>query len=404
MPANQEANSDSDAGTATRPLAGNVVRLYAFRFLRDFLLIMPAMVPVYRAAGLHATDMLLVQAIFSLATVVFEVPSGFVADVLGRRRALLIGSGLMSLGMAGYGLALGFWEFVLSEIVLAAGYSLFSGTESALLFDTLAVIGQDDRYHRLEGRGEAFTRIGTATAAILGGLLAGLWVRLPFFVNMGTALVMVLIAITFVEPPRARLGARTPLRTILHVAKVAFSNPTVLPIMVLGAAVLAVGIVGIWGSFLRLSGAGITVLSYGVYFAVFQAASALGASQSARYFDGLGRTALPVALGLMATGPIGLAMSGAWWPVLVTPVGAFAWGALTPWLLERQNREFASEHRATALSVSALQGRILFVVVSPLFGWLCDRHSDRMGFLFLLLLWIALLAMAGLLALRRRKG
>ena len=72
-------------------MPGNIPRIYAFRFLRDFLLIMPAIVPVYRSSGLDATHILLVQAIFSAASASFEVPSGYLADVLGRRRALLLG-------------------------------------------------------------------------------------------------------------------------------------------------------------------------------------------------------------------------------------------------------------------------------------------------------------------------
>ena len=200
-------------------MRGNIPRIYAFRFLRDFLLIMPAIVPVYRSCGLGATQILLVQAIFSAASVLFEVPSGYLADVLGRRSALLIGAVGMAAGMAAYGLATSFWQFAGAEVVLAFGYSLFSGTESALIYDTLKAESREAEYTRIEGKAEAWTRVGTATAAVAGGLLAAVWLRLPFVANAGTALIMFVIAITLVEPPRPTLAARESLRQILQISR-----------------------------------------------------------------------------------------------------------------------------------------------------------------------------------------
>ncbi|HEX7599824.1 MAG TPA: MFS transporter, partial [Polyangia bacterium] len=269
-------------------VASNLPRLYGFRFLRDFLLIMPAIVPVYRSCGLDATGILLVQAVFSAASLVFEIPSGYFADVMGRRRGLLTGAVLMALGMAAYGVASRFWWFALAEIVLAAGYSLFSGTESALLFDSLASTEQDSRYRKLEGRSEALTRLGTATAAILGGLLAGLFLRLPFWANAGTASLMFIIAFGLVEPPREKLTGKTPFRDILRISRESMGDRDLLPSMVLSSTLFVTGVIGIWGCFLRLAGAGVSVFSYGVYFAVFQAASALGAASSDRLARALG--------------------------------------------------------------------------------------------------------------------
>ena len=112
-------------------LSRNIPRLLAFRFLSDFIVVMPAIVPVYRAAGLSATEIMGVQAVFSAAALVFEVPSGYVADVAGRRRALLGAMAAQAVAFSAYGLARSFWTFAAAEIVLAFGYALISGTASA---------------------------------------------------------------------------------------------------------------------------------------------------------------------------------------------------------------------------------------------------------------------------------
>jgi predicted MFS family arabinose efflux permease len=375
-------------------MRGNIPRVYAFRFLRDFLLIMPAIVPVYRSCGLDATQILLVQAIFSATSVSFEVPSGYLADVLGRRRGLLMGAVGMAAGMTMYGLATSFWQFSGAEIVLAFGYSLFSGTESALIYDTLKAENREAEYTRIEGKAEAWTRVGTATAAVAGGLLAAVWLRLPFVANAGTALVMFVIALTLVEPPRPTLAVRASVRQILHLSRQSLADARLLPAMVLSAGLFAVGVIGIWGYFLRLSNHGITVASYGVYFAVFQGASAAGAAGATRLARVFGPRGSYAMLAVIPAVLVIFACTSAPWPVLLTPLAAAGWGFSTPLLLNVLNRHIDSDRRATVLSVSALLGRVLFVLVSPIFGVLSDQVSDRAGFGFLAGVFAALAGMA----------
>ena len=370
-------------------VARNVPRLLALRFLSDFIVVMPAIVPVYRQAGLSATEIMLVQAIFSAAGLAFEVPSGFLADVAGRRRALLLGMGAQALAMVGYGVARGFWTFAAAEVALAFAYSLLSGTASAILFDSLRAAGDEERYHRMEGRAEALTRLGTAVAAILGGFLAVVSLRLPFAVNAATALAGCFIVRSLVEPPRERLAGHTPLRELLTVSFAALRDRRLQGTMLLSAALFATGITGIWGYFLRLTGAGISVAAYGLYFAAFQAASAVGAATSARISGLLGRKGSVALLGIVPATLVACAADGSWRPLLLTPLASAAWGFSTPFLLELLNKNIASDRRATVLSVSAMLGRVLLVGIGPAFGALAG-------------VFLVLAAAAGLL--HRRAG
>jgi MFS family permease len=382
----------------------NIPRLLALRFLSDFIVVMPAIVPVYRQAGLSATEIMLVQAIFSAAGLAFEVPSGFLADVAGRRRALLLGMIFQALAMVAYGFARGFWTFAGAEVALAFAYSLLSGTASAILFDSLRAAGDEERYHRLEGRAEALTRLGTAVAAILGGFLAVASLRLPFAVNAVTAIAGAFILTGVVEPPRERLSGHQPLRELLRVSAEALRDRRLQATMVLAAALFAAGITGIWGYFMRLTGEGISVAAYGLYFAVFQAASAAGAALSHRISGLLGRRGSVAALAIVPATLVACAVDGSWRPILLTPLASAAWGFSTPFLLEALNRNIESERRATVLSVSAMLGRILLVVVGPGFGWLSDHVSDRAAFGALAAVFLALAAAAGLLHRRAHAG
>ncbi|HSN15324.1 MAG TPA: MFS transporter [Anaeromyxobacteraceae bacterium] len=378
-------------------LADNVPRLLAFRFLSDFIVVMPAIVPLYRQAGLSATEIMLVQAAFSAAAVLFEVPSGYLADVAGRRRALLAAMVAQAVAMAAYGLAPGFWAFAAAEVVLAFAYSLISGTSAAILFDSLRAAGDEGRYHRLESRGEALTRLGTAVASVLGGFLAVLSLRLPFAVNVATAFAGFLVLRTVVEPPRALLSGHQPLRELLRVSTEALRDRRLQATMVLSTALLVAGITSIWGYFMRLSAEGISLGAYGVYFALYQAASAAGAATSHRVSSFLGRRGSVALLAVVPVTLLACAADGSWRPILLTPLASAAWGFSTPFLLDALNRNIASERRATVLSVSSLLGRVLLVIVGPAFGWISDRASDRAAFATLAAVFLLLAAAAGLL-------
>jgi MFS family permease len=345
---------------------------------------------------------MLVQAIFSAAGLAFEVPSGYLADVAGRRRALLLGMGAQALAMLGYGVARGFWTFAAAEVALAFAYSLLSGTASAILFDSLRASGDDARYHRMEGRAEAMTRLGTGVAAVLGGFLAAVSLRLPFAVNTATAFAGVLVGRSLVEPPRDRLAGHTPLRELLTVTAGALRDRRLQGAMLLSAALFATGITGIWGYFLRLTGEGISVAAYGLYFALFQGASAAGAATSARVSALLGRRGSVAVLAIVPATLLACALDGSWRPIVLTPLAAAAWGFSTPFLLELLNRNIGSERRATVLSVAAMLGRVLLVAVGPAFGWLSDRFSDRAAFAALAGVFVLLAGAAGLL--HRRAG
>lgn len=378
-------------------ISRNIPRLLAFRFLSDFIVVMPAIVPIYREAGLSATEIMLVQAIFSAAGLAFEVPSGYLADVAGRRRALLGAMAAQALAFTAYGVARGFWTFAAAEIVLAFGYSLLSGTASAILFDSLRATGDEARYHRMEGRSEALTRLGTAVAAILGGFVAAVSLRIPFAVNVATAVAGFAIVRGVVEPPRERLASHQPLRDLLRISAEALRDRRLQAPMVLGAALFATGIIGIWGYFLRLSGRGITVASYGVYFALFQAAAALGAASSARISGLLGPRGSVALLAVVPLTFLAFAADGSALPVLLTPLAAAVWSFSGPFLSSHLNRHIASDRRATVLSVSAMLGRILMVAGGPGFGWLLDRYSDRVAFGALAGVFLALAAAAAVL-------
>jgi MFS family permease len=114
-------------------LQPNIIKLYIIKVAKWFMLFMPIVVLFYKDNGLEMRHVFILQAIYSVAIVVLEIPSGYVADVLGRKITLVIGTILGFLGFLSYSFSYGFIGFLIAEVILGLGQSLISGADSALL-------------------------------------------------------------------------------------------------------------------------------------------------------------------------------------------------------------------------------------------------------------------------------
>lgn len=361
----------------------NIHKIYTFRFFRDFILVMPIIVPFYLSNNITPSQIFMIQSIFSLTLLSFEVPSGYFADVGGRKRSLILGSLFISTGWLIYGLSASFAFFALAEFILAVGFSLCSGTESALIYDSLLEAKKEDQYQVIEGKGEFYTRIGTAVSAVLGGFLASGCLRLPFYVSIGTGLIMFVCAWLMSEPKRSRPLGKNPFMDILKTAKYSLTHPFIFPVILYSSAILMTGIIGIWGYFFFLGNVKLSIITNGILFAVFQAVSALGAVYSKQISLRLGEDKAFFCLYLIPVVFLLLGFFDSRWMILLSLVNALLWGFSTPLFLNLINQRVESDYRATILSVSSMVGRCSFVVLSPLFGFLIERRSLGAAFIAL---------------------
>ncbi|OGS35588.1 MAG: hypothetical protein A2293_07630 [Elusimicrobia bacterium RIFOXYB2_FULL_49_7] len=353
----------------------NLWKLSGYKFLGDFLIIAPIIVPFYQANGLNATQILVVQAAFSLCMLLFEVPSGYLSDSWGRRKTLMLGAACFPLGMLFYSLSASFWGFILAESILAFAYSMRSGTDSAILYDTLKQMGRQDAYKKHEGRVASFERLGTALAALIGGF-AVLWsLRLPFYLNIGTGVLLFVFASMLVEPTRTVREAENPWKDIVRIMKYALTDRRIFAVMLYASMVLTTGVISLWGYFLHMGKTNVPLFWYGIFFTVLQLSSALGARVAHRIERIAGER---VSIFLLYVIPAVFLLVGSIsspYVVALAFLHAFLWGMSTPLFLDMLNRSINSDMRATVLSVSGMLGRFTYVIVGPLFGLLVDKVS-----------------------------
>jgi MFS family permease len=304
-----------------------------------------------------------------------EVPSGYLADVIGRKMTLVLAAVFFPLGLALYAFTGSFLTFVLAEACIAVANSMRSGSDSALMYDTLIVLRREADYKIFEGRSFLFTRIGTAAASVIGGLLAVRSLHLPFYVNVASYALMLPIALTLTEPPRKKRESPNPFRDIVRISVRCFQHPRLRLLMLMGALVQSASVVGVWAYFLYFRSLGISVGVVGVLFAVFQLASAFGSTRAHGLSLRIGEKRSLLLLLLIAGVFIGLgALPAKLMIVLILPA-PLLWGFGWPVFMDSFNRLTSSEVRATVLSVAAMASSVSFIILSPLFGKLVDKFS-----------------------------
>lgn len=184
--------------------ARNVPIYYLFQFSTGFLIWIPVwIIFLQEERGLSLTQVGLMEAIFWIAMMLAEVPTGAVADRWGRRTSLLLGSVLFTAGTIAFAMSPGFGGIAVSYVILAISGTLYSGAGHALLYDSLRALGRTREYEKHVGRSEAMMTGALLGAALLGGPLAGLWgLQAVFLIGAATMALGAVVALFLHEPPR----------------------------------------------------------------------------------------------------------------------------------------------------------------------------------------------------------
>src|SRR5256886_10700993 len=143
-------------------------------------------------AGLDIQQVLLTNAAFTLGSMVFEIPTGVIADTVGRRVSLLLClvtlfiTTLLYVTIAWRGW--GFWAFAWVSVFLGLGYTFYTGAVDAWLGDALKASGYDEPLERVFSRGQMLFGAAMLVGTIGGGLLGQICPGIPRLVRAALAL------------------------------------------------------------------------------------------------------------------------------------------------------------------------------------------------------------------------
>ena len=343
-------------------------------------------------------QVLRLEAIYYVAVVILEVPSGYLSDTLGRRLTLLISAVSAIFAYALFFLGGSFGVFVLAQIGLAASMAFRSGTDTSFHYDLLKCLGREDAYPQREARIMRNVFIASAGAALLGGAVSIFALRAAYGLSLLAACVAFVLVLLFAEPDREVSTARQASGFFLQIrACLAYLGQPVLGWLMLFSVFMTV-VNHIPYEFYQpyiqlLGGEASTPLLTGLHTALTMGIAAWFARQSIRLRDYLGtRSALMLSAGVQV---VLIAMMGFFFHPVVALLLAFR-SVPRALMIAPLNAatvpRLQQHHRATYLSIQSLIGRLSFSLCLALLAGVSEGSDIGLSHT---LLYCAIFAIAG---------
>lgn len=349
------------------PAARNVALYPWFKFFQN-LVFWQATWFLFFQSELSAAHALLIYVFFDIATTIFEVPSGYLSDRVGRRFTLILSALAALLAASMQAVGSEFWVFALAQVALGAHIAFASGTDSAFLYEALAEDGREAEVEAQELRAWRFNFAALAMSAVTGGAMA-LWdLRLPYFVTTAAFAFCILVVFRFTEPARKDRSTSAGEVARLSELRRALTQPVLVWMFLLSVLMYGFShIPFVFGQpfiLIALDDMGLAAnapLVSGGVTAIMMLVSILTswAALSIRQSIGL-KGILLLAFGMQIALVGGLAATGSSIAIALLLLRMVPDSLSRPFILARIQPELPSEIRATYLSLQSLAGRILF--------------------------------------------
>ena len=363
--------------------SNNIWRFGAFRFFVDFQLWIPIWV-IYlnETRGFSIIEITFLDVLLMIILVILEIPTGVIADRWGRKVSLCYGAFIHAVAILVFSFAGNIVVIAISYTVVAIALTLFSGADSAFVYDSLKAAGRREEYQKIWGRIHSISLVAGVVSLVLGAFLAAitnLW--FPIVVSAGLMLIAWIVALTFKEPPREE--APTSYReTILNAVNVVRSKPPVYTMMLFAGFVMAIAVS--FSILLQpyLRSHGIEIKFIGILQVPEQILGIFAALFAYRLVGiiGVGRTMLlcPVAILVAA---IGLGSFDHIAAFAFYPLTGLVFAMSFPVLSTYFNDRIPSASRATVLSIYQLTFSLFVVFFEPVLGWLADTRDFPTAYL-----------------------
>ena len=357
----------------------NITVIYGLAFFHCFMVIVPVIVPFFMSKGLSLAEIFYLQAVFATTIVLLEAPSGYFADIFGRRFALIIGSVFLGFAYFLLNFANDMASLMVFEITAGVAMSLISGADIALLYDTQKALQEDTHSESAKGIAQLgfIKSLAEVLGALVGGVLA-LWsFDLMVLIQSAVAWVCLLLALLVVEPPYKKAGAAESRLQITEILKHLLVRDPVLRRVVLAIPLYSLATFHVaWLVQPYWESQGLSLAVFGILWCAQSLTVALANKFGFEIERRFGASTLLVLIGtLPILGHFGMAWFQGWTGIVIGLLLFVCRGLNQVILVNALNRRVPSEFRATANSFTSFLFRLAFITTGPLVGYVAQTQG-----------------------------
>jgi MFS family permease len=349
-------------------------------------------------AGLSNFEAFAANAFFTLGMVLFEVPTGVVADSWSRRASYLLGTLTLSATTLAYYFM---WQFhapfigwAIASLGIGLGFSFFSGSVEAWLVDALAFAGFKGKLENVFGRGQVVSGVAMLSGSLGGGFLAqATSLGGPFIARSAILILLFVAAAIFMRDwgfvPEKHDSNLKAMRSILSSSVTyGLKNPPVRWMMVAAIFSASVGFYAFYALqpyLLQLYGNNAAYWVAGLAAAIVAGSQILGGALVGKIRE-LAEKRTTIIIGITALSCIVLVALGFihnfYAALFVVSIWGMTFAAVSPVRQAYLNGMIPSRQRATVLSFDSLMGNTGGVAIQPALGKAADVYSYGTSLLF----------------------
>lgn len=352
--------------------------------------------------GMSLAKIGLLEGIFHVTSFICEIPTGAIADILGRKKTIVAGRLMLSVSAVLMLISNCFLGFAASFIIQAIAYNLNSGSEEALVYDSLKITGSEEKYVKINGTINFIIEVGQGIAVFIGGILSDYSFTYCYVIAVIISLCGFGISLGFTEAEvdEKNHGSITVIGHFKECINVVKSNIKIILMMMYFEIIFMTGTAIHFYSqeFFSIQGYSRSMIS--VIFVAASIASALGAKIVYRLQRRYGKKLiwmLPMAAGVILLPYVFSA--GALSCIVFVGFSAMI-NMLYPVSSNYINSLIPSKQRATLISVQSMCFSCFMILFFPILGYIGDVFSLRWSFAVLNVV-LVVMAFTGILIVKK---
>jgi Sugar phosphate permease len=182
-------------------LKRNISVSYVYNFLLQLNITSAIWVLYLSFKGMSLIEIGILESIYHITGVLFELPTGVIADLYGKKFSVVTGRIVSVISCILMITSNNFWGFALAFVLSAASMNLNSGAGEALVYDSLKSLGEEEKYKKIWGNLAFLMSLGQGMAVLLGGVLADIKFLYAYIFGTVIQIAALMAAYNFNEPP-----------------------------------------------------------------------------------------------------------------------------------------------------------------------------------------------------------
>ncbi len=362
--------------------ASNISKLYWASFFEAMWFAGPVWILYFLSIGLNLEQIGILVGVSFMVQAIFEIPSSIWADRYSRKNILIIGMSFWFIAQTIFLSVNSFYYFIFAAIFQGLSNSFFSGTESAIVYDTLLNMGREKEYNKIQSRVHGIFFLGRIIISIGGVLAYSYDQKLPFLLSVITSLLAIFF-LSLIKEPKFHKSSGTHFEQIKNGFKFLLANEKIwLVVLVFSLMQAAANILyNYYQPVFNL--ADLPVAYFSIVYLGVNCASFIGSMSYSKLANKLSLNKILVIYLLIAfLVSLAFAFGKLVFILPLILLLSFCFGSFDVYITSLINKVVPSSHRATTISIQSLINTVMMSVLLVIVGRIANNYSIFWGMIF----------------------